>query len=384
MVFKSWLRELMGRRKLKLMVTRMKQSPLSIIGASIVIFYIIIALLAPLLAPPGHPSQGGDPFQMPRYGFAIVPKPPSPEHPFGTAQGQFDIYYGCIWGTVAAFRMGFLVVFGVLAIGFVIGAVAGYFGGIIDELVMKLTDIILALSLILVITLVIALPPIWVVDLGFLSLALSFPIVIVIIAHFGFKFSGPWSMVSGLFSFVYILLFLSVFKLSLYPLNLALTSLDKVLLSLVIVGWPIYARIVRGEIVRMKHEDFARAAEAVGFSNIGVKVKHPVPELAYPILIIPFLGIGPIVLIAAILSFLGIGVPYGYADWGQLISFSRNYIWAGAIDPWKYWYTYVIPGLFLFTFVLGWILLSDAFRDVLTRLRESNWKEEIIQERKSM
>lgn len=397
MVFKSWLRELMGRRKLKLMVTRVKQSPLSIIGASIVIFYIIIALLAPILAP----AVNRDPYMIWQDTFSADPVPPgSPiipnfggkvalqrgytTHIFGTVAGM-DIYYGCIWGTLTAFRVGFLVFFGALALGFVIGAVAGYFGGFIDELVMRFTDIIFAFSIILAMALIIAIPSWWTIDLVFLALAFLVPISIAIIAHYGFKFSSKWSITAGLLSFVYILLFQDVFKLpSLYPWKLVLTNLDKVVLALVIAGWPLYAKMVRGKIRRIKHEDFARAAEAVGYSNIGVTVKHVVPDSIYPILIMPLLGIGPIVLIVAILSFLGIGAPYGYADWGQLISFSRNYIWAGALDPWKYWYTYVIPGLFLFTFVLGWILLSDAFRDVLTRLRESNWKEEIIQERKSM
>jgi peptide/nickel transport system permease protein len=73
------------------------------------------------------------------------------------------------------------------------------------------------------------------------------------------------------------------------------------------------------------------------------------------------LDIGAVVLTAAALSFLGIGSPSGYADWGQLINLSSPWIETGL----KYWYTYVIPGLFIFTFVLGWNLLGDAFRDIL-------------------
>ena len=70
-------------------------------------------------------------------------------------------------------------------------------------------------------------------------------------------------------------------------------------------------------------------------------------------------------MIAAALSFLGLGAPEGYADWGQLISFSRNWIIGTAQNPFAYWHVYTIPGLFLFLFVMGWNLLGDALRDIL-------------------
>ena len=357
MLFNSWSRKFM--RKLKFAVTSVKQNPLSIIGASIIIFYIIIALLAPILAPP---LPGRDPFMIPRKEYSVEPKPPSPEHIFGTTQGQYDIWYGCIWGTITAFRVGFLVALGALALGIVIGTVASYSGGIIDEIMTRFTDIVLALSIILAIALLIALPSRWDIDIYLLALAVLFPITITIIAHCGFKFSGSWSIAAGLFSFVYILLFPSIFKFPrFYPQTLMLSGIDKVLLTLVIVGWPVYAKITRSKILGIKQRKYARAAEAVVYSNIGVTAKHAVPDLTYPTFIMPFLGIGLFVLIAAALSFLGVGAPTGYADWGQLLSLSRPWIELGL----KYWHTYVIPGLFLFTFVLGWILLSSAFKGVL-------------------
>jgi peptide/nickel transport system permease protein len=309
MVLEHWLRELM--RTLKFAVIRIKQNPLSIIGASIIIFYIIIALLAPVLAPPGDPTQGGDPFKMPRDGFSSVPKPPSTKHPFGTTQDQWDIFYGCIWGTITAFRIGFSVVLGALAIGLVIGAVAGYFGGVIDKLIVGFADIFLSLP-------------------GFVF-ALAFIMVMI-----------PSGMLRP----------------------------EALILALVLVWWPSYTRIVRGEILRIKQENYAKAAEAVGFSNLGVIVKPIVSDMISPILIVPFLDIGPVVLIAATLGFLGLGFPLGYSEWGQIISLSRNWIAGGTGQPFLYWYTFVIPGLFLFFFVLGWILLGDAFRDVLDPIKK--------------
>ncbi len=77
------------------------------------------------------------------------------------------------------------------------------------------------------------------------------------------------------------------------------------------------------------------------------------------------LDIGAVVLTAAALSFLGLGAPEGYADWGQMIQFARNWIVGPPGEPFLYWYTVMIPGLFILLFVLGWNLLGDAFRDIL-------------------
>jgi peptide/nickel transport system permease protein len=146
---------------------------------------------------------------------------------------------------------------------------------------------------------------------------------------------------------------------------LELGSLDKVLIALALVGWPGYTRVVRGEILRVRQEDYVEASKAVGCSDFRIVVRHILPSSIYPVVIMASLDIGSMVLLAAALSFLGIGAPVGYADWGQMISMARNWIWAGTESPWMYWYTFIIPGLFIFFFVLGWNLLGDAFRDIL-------------------
>jgi len=293
-------------REIKFSLSRLKKSPLSIVGFSIISFFIAIAILAPVLAPPGDPTQGGEPFKMPTDGITQIPKPPSEKHPFGTTRSQYDLYYGCIWGTISAFRVGIWVTFSALAIGLAIGILAGYYGGIIDELMMRFTDIILA----------------------FPGLILAMAMVAV-----------------------------------LYPMGIS--RVDAVLLALVLVGWPGYTRVIRGEVLRVKTEDYVEAAKAVGCSDFRVVFKHVVPNSIYPILIMASLDIGSIVLTVAALSFLGLGPPEWYADWGQIISFSRDYINGHATNRFLYWYTFIIPGLFIFTFVLGWNLLGDAFRDIL-------------------
>lgn len=285
-------------KEFKFMLSRLKKNPLSILGISILVFYTAIAILAPVLAPP----SGIDPYMIPRERFYSTPQPPSESHPFGTAEGQLDIYYGSIWGTRTAFRIGFLVVVTSLIVGLVTGCIAGYYGGAIDEIMMRFTDIIFA----------------------FPGLILAMALV----TAFGI-------------------------------------SLDNVMLALVLVGWPSYTRLIRAEVLRIKQEDYVEASKAAGCSDLRVITRHILPNGIYPVLIMASLDIGAIVLSAAALSFLGLGAPQGYADWGQMISYSQNWIFASTADPWKYWYTFVTPGMFIFTFVLGWNLLGDAFRDIL-------------------
>lgn len=284
--------------ELKFMMTRVKKSPLSIVGFSIISFFAVVALLAPVLAPP----IGRDVYMIPREGYGFEPIPPSTDHPFGLAEGAYDIYYGCIWGTRTAFRVGFLVVFGSLAIALVVGCISGYYGGILDEIMMRFTDIIWA----------------------FPGLILAMAVVVAL---------GP--------------------------------GLDNVLIALTVVGWAGYARVMRSEILRVKQEDYVEAAKAVGCSDLRIIVKHVLPNAIYPLLIMASLDIGAIVLSAAGLSFLGLGAPKGYADWGQMISFSRNWITGTATEPYKYWFAYWIPGIFIFIFCMGWNLLGDAFRDIM-------------------
>jgi peptide/nickel transport system permease protein len=289
----------------KFMLSRLRKSPLSIAGMSIIIFYAVLALLAPLLAPPNpswalYPSF--DPFHIPRESMAPVPASPSANHPFGTTEGQYDLYYGIMWGTITAFRVGLWVVGASLIIGLAIGIVAGYYGGVIDELMMRFTDVIFA-----------------------------FPGLILAMA-----------LVAALGA-----------------------SLDNVMLALVLVGWPGYTRLIRGEVLRVKQEDYVEASKAAGASDLRVILRHIIPNAIYPVVIAASLDTGAIVLSAAGLSFLGLGAGPDYADWGQLIARSQNWIFGTRTDPFAHWHTFVLPGVFIFIFVLGWNLLGDAFRDIL-------------------
>jgi len=284
----------------KFMARQLVRNPLSLIGIIIIVIFAIIAIFAPLIAP--TPEGHRNPYMIPHEGYSVTPRPPSEEHIFGTTQGQYDIFYGCIWGTRSAFHIGLVVIGVVLLTGIVLGSLSGYFGGLVDEVIMRITDIFLA----------------------FPALILAMGIVAAL---------GP--------------------------------SLRSIMIALSVVSWPSYARLIRGDILQVREEDYIEASRGLGASSMRVILRHALPNAIYPTLVMASLDIGAIVLAAAALSFLGLGVPEGYADWGQLVSFARNWIVGPPGDPLKYWYAVTIPGLFILFFVLGWNLLGDAFRDIL-------------------
>jgi len=350
-------------RELRFMAYRVSQSPLSIAGIAILIFFALVAICAPILAPP--PPGSTDPFTIPKDEVLLLrpgitkldPVPPCERHPFGTTFLQYDLYYGCIWGTITAFRIGVLVVAAAMIFGIVIGTISGYYGGIVDEVVMRFTDIILAFpGLILAMTLVAILPPVMEMDVS-----LWITVIVGIIAAI-ILLSRRTRKIIKTVALVVFLGCLAWEILSPWLISFSIERLDKVLLALVLVGWPGYARIVRGEVLRIRNEDFVEAAKAIGCSDFRVIVKHILPNSIYPLLIMASLDTGAIVLTAAALSFLGLGARAGYADWGYLINLSRSYI-RPPLE--QYAHAFLIPGIFIFTFVLGWNLLGDAFRDIL-------------------
>ena len=342
----------------KFMLKRMRESPLAIVGLSIIVGFVVIACMAPTLAPP----TSSNPFMLtPDIELSVLttrPTPPTVKHIFGTTGDQYDIYYACIWGTISAFRVGITVVAIGLIIGVLLGVVAAYYGGIIDEALMRFTDIIIAFpGLVLSMALVIAFPTIIPIDLTMVILLISAILSLIFLA---FKPQRKLLLPTQ------IILLTSLFLYVTNPVivGLNLSRLDKVLISLAIVGWPGYARLIRGEVLRVKNEDYVEAAKAAGCSDLRIIVKHILPNTIYPLLIVVTLDIGSIVLTAAALSFLGIGAEPNSADWGNIISMSRNWVSTPELLV-QYYHTFLIPGIFISLFVLGWNLLGDALRDIL-------------------
>jgi peptide/nickel transport system permease protein len=297
-------------------------NPLSVAGLIIVVFYLLVAAFAPVLAPPLQVA--GDPYLIPRDGFSPEPKPPgtvwereTPPLPFwyetitrkdhwvhlmGTASGQFDIYYGVVWGTRTALFAGVMVTSTTVAIGLIIGSLAAFYGGWLDDLLMRFTEIIMAFPFLL----------------GALTLAA------ILVPKFG---------------------------RSIWPPTIAL----------IVFYWTRYARVIRGEILGAKERDYVLAARACGVKDARLIIRHILPNTIYPILVLASFRLGDAVVIFSALSFLGVGTEIGYADWGQIISFARD--WILSLDT--HWYIIAFPGVALIIFGLGWNLVGDAMRDIL-------------------
>jgi len=280
------------------------KNPLGLIGLVLLVFFIVIGILAPVLAPPAWENE---PYRIPRDGYSSVPKPPSPEHPFGTAEGQYDIYYGIVWGTRTAWTVSLIVVGISALVGIVIGSVAAFYGGVLDEVLMRITDIFYA-----------------------------FPFLV-----------GAMVLTTILGR-----------------------GLTNVMVALVVLGWMGYARLIRGDILQIREADYVQAARAAGANSLRLILRHILPNAIWPVVVQGTMSMGSIVITAAALSFLGVGAPLGYADWGQLISYARNWILGLYGNPLAYWYVVIYPSIAITLFCLSWNLVGDALRDILDpRLR---------------
>ncbi len=284
-------------RELKFTLHRIFRNPSAIIGFTLLFFFITVAVFAPQIAPPQNKFNS---YMMPHKGFSPTPKPPSELNPFGTTSGQYDIFYGAVWGTRTAFKIGLCVVAVAGLIGITLGSVAGYYGGVLDEILMRITDII------------------WAIPLLVLAMA--------IVVAFG-------------------------------------RGLDKVMIALMMVQWRWYVRVIRAEILTIRDQDFIHAAKIMGVSDFVIIVRHILPNAIYPVLILASMDMGSMVITASFMSFIGLGAAKGYSDWGQMVALARNYIVGPPHDPFRYWYTIVIPGGCIILFVLAFNLIGDALRD---------------------
>ena len=287
-------------------VRKFFSTPTSATGFFLVFAFAIIALLAPVLAPP---RPGSNAYMIPRDSYLNEPQPPSKEHPLGTTSGQYDIWYGLVWGTRTAFRIGIVVTFGSALIGIFIGTLAAFYSRVFGEISMRIVDIFMTMP--------------------FLIAAMVMTTVLG-------------------------------------------TGIDNVMVALIAFGWMTYARLARGDVMTVKNLDYVQAARAVGASDWRIITRHLLPNAIFPLFVMATMDIGSMVLAAAGLSFLGLGAELGYADWGQMVSFARNWMSGTVGSPLVFWYTIIFPGLTIVLFGLGWNLMGDGVRDIFDpRMRGS-------------
>lgn len=271
------------------------------LGAMGLLFIIFWVAVAAFAPLLAPPVEGQNAYFIMRHGFSSLPTPPDEKAIFGTTGGGYDVYYGIVWGSRTALFVGIITVGCSALIGGLVGGLGAFYGGFIDNIIMRVVD-----------------------------LFMSVPFLIAVIVL---------TTVMG-------------------------KGLDKIIIALIFFGWRSYARMMRSEVLAVKEEGFILAAKALGLPDTRIFFRHILPNAIHPIIVLISINIGRIVLIAAALSFVGVGAEPGFADWGQMLNFARSWIIGLPGKPFYYWYTYTYPAIAMVTFVLGWTLLGDALRDI--------------------
>jgi peptide/nickel transport system permease protein len=257
---------------------------------------IIVALIAmALFAPLLIEANRPDAYQMPRDWQRINAPPGTDGHLLGTTAQGGDVLYGVVWGARTSLRLAFIVVAVTVVAGVAIGSLAGFLGGRWDEVLMRLVDVSLAVP----------------------ELILALAIAAVL---------GP--------------------------------SFQNIIIAISVLGWPKYARIIRGQILHIKENEYVDAARVMGDSTWQIYRKDLLPNAITPVVVQATLEMGHVVLFGATLSFIGLAEA-GLAEWGNLVSEGREGIVAGR------WWAATFGGAAVLLWSLSFNLVGDGLRDVL-------------------
>ena len=224
--------------------------------------------------------------------------PPSFAHPFGTDPYSRDVLSRVIYGARLSLMIGVLATIVSLTVGVAYGAISGYAGGFLDAVMMRVLD-------------------------AFLSIPRLLLLIGALVA---------WPRL----------------------------SIGALVVFLGLTGWFGLSRIVRGQVLALKHAEFVTAAHALGASRRRILWRHLLPNLVSPIVVASTLGVAHVIVLEAGLSYLGIGVPPPLASWG-------NIIYDGADQPAALWWMSLFPGLFMVLTVMTLNILGEALRDAYER-----------------
>jgi peptide/nickel transport system permease protein len=225
---------------------RFKRNKLAMVGLGYIILLVAVAALADVIAPYGLAER-----------TSSFRQPPSGEHWFGTDTIGFDVFSRIVYGTRVSLKIGVAATSIALVIGLLLGSVAGFYGGLLDTLIMRLTDVFLAIPYIV--------------------------LAVAIAAFFG-------------------------------------KSENSVILVLGLTGWLGICRIVRASFLSLKQLEYVEAATALGFSKARIMFRHILPNALQPIIVYGTIAIGTVILSEAALSFLGVGPQYPTPAWGLMVS----------------------------------------------------------------
>lgn len=254
--FSEFIKTLQPRiREIRMSFYLLNRNRLQRVSLVIICILVLTAIFAPLISPfPSHAISATNP------GDKLLP--PSSKYIFGTDELGRDMFSRVIFGTRISLVTAIIAVGLALLIGVPLGAIAGGVGGVVDEIIMRITDVFL-----------------------------SFPPLLLAIAIAAFL--GP--------------------------------NLENAILAIIVSWWPWYTRIIRGQAVSIRERQFVRAARAIGTPLPRIIFRHILPNTLAPVIVQASMDFGSVILTIAALSFLGIGAQPPTPEWGLLISTSRSY-----------------------------------------------------------
>jgi peptide/nickel transport system permease protein len=280
---------------------------LTLIIPAIVLFLLVLAAIFADLSWLGLPDVGLAPYDPVKISMSERFLPPfwaeegSTAHILGTDNIGRDILSRVIYGSRISLSVSLLVIVITAGVGTVLGIIAGYLGGRTDGFLMRVTDV-----------------------------SLSFPPILIALLLAATMGPGYWTVV----------------------------------LALSILGWAPYARLIRGEALRLREEDFVGQARVIGASPFRIMLKHIFPNIINPLIIMMTLSVGMVILTEAALSYLGAGIPPPNPSWGNMVNDGRNFI-----D--NAWWISTFPGIAIGLVVLSGNFMGDWLRDKLDpRLRQ--------------
>ncbi|PWJ24691.1 peptide/nickel transport system permease protein [Branchiibius hedensis] len=264
-------------------VPRTLRQPLTIVGAAIVLFWLVVVIFGPWLEPfdPLAPS-------------ADVLQAPSAEHWMGTDALGRDVLSRLIAGARVTLPLSVLLVLLSMVLGGTLGAIAGYFGKVVDEVIMRIADLVFA-----------------------------FPTIILAM----------------------------VVTAALGP------GLRNAVLAVLVVSWPMYARITRSMVLGAKNNEYVVASRLLGTSSLRSLTRDILPNIVAPIGVLATMDFGTAVLLLSGLSFLGLGSVPPTPEWGAMVS--------DGVQNFQQWWLATFPGLAIFSIVIAFNFLGDALRDAL-------------------
>jgi peptide/nickel transport system permease protein len=281
---------------------------------------VFTALAAPVFSPPGGPLDSPG---FKRVGPATdrIPRPSRPGAPLGTDGSQFDVLHTVLWGTRSALRFGLLVALASSVVGVLIGAVAGYAGGRINALALRVADAFLAFPVL--------------AGLWLFALILS---------------PEPGSEgISGILQDL-------VARLDIPPLMVAL----------ICFSWMPYMRLVNANVRRLKDGEVIIAARSLGVSTPRLLLRHLLPAAISPAVVLLARDVGLAVVTQANFAFIGLD---GSSPWGVMLAANRNWVIGLSGNPFLYWWAFVPITLAVIFFATAWNLAGDSLNDALNPRR---------------